>query len=75
MTRDLATSWAQYGINVNAIAPGWFPTRMSGDLIEQFEDRMLEDIPLKRFGNPEDIKGAILFLASPAANYVTPAKP
>jgi NAD(P)-dependent dehydrogenase (short-subunit alcohol dehydrogenase family) len=71
MTRDLATSWARYGINVNAIAPGWFPTKMSGGLIQQFEDRMLEDIPLRRFGNPEDIKGAILFLASPAANYVT----
>lgn len=71
MTRDLATSWAQYGINVNAIAPGWFPTKMSGGLIEQFEEEMLEDIPLKRFGEPEDIKGAILFLASPAANYVT----
>ena len=71
MTRDLATSWAQYGINVNAIAPGWFPTKMSGGLIEQFEDRMLEDIPLRRFGGPEDIKGAILFLASPAASYVT----
>ncbi len=71
MTRDLATSWAQYGINVNAIAPGWFPTKMSGGLIENFEDRMLEDIPLKRFGNPEDIKGAVLFLASSAANYVT----
>src|ERR687884_2305836 len=71
MTRDLATSWAKHDITVNAIAPGWFPTRMSGALIEQFEDRMLEDIPLHRFGNPEDIKGAILFLASPAANYVT----
>ena len=71
MTRDLATSWAQHGINVNAIAPGWFPTKMSSGLIEQFEDKMLEDIPLKRFGSPEDIKGVILFLASPAANYVT----
>ena len=71
MTRDLATSWAQYGINVNAIAPGWFPTKMSGGLIEQFEDEMLEDIPMGRFGKEEDIKGAILFLASPAANYVT----
>jgi gluconate 5-dehydrogenase len=71
MTRDLATSWAQYGINVNAIAPGWFPTKMSGGLIEQFEDEMLGDIPMGRFGKEEDIKGAILFLASPAANYVT----
>ena len=71
MTRDLATAWAPHGINVNAIAPGWFPTRMSGGLIEQFEEKMLEGIPLHRFGNPEDIKGAILFLASPAAAYVT----
>ncbi len=71
MTRDLAASWARYGINVNALAPGWFPTEMSGGLIEQFEDKMLEDIPLGRFGNPEDIKGAIIFLASPAAAYVT----
>ncbi len=71
MTRDLATSFAEHGINVNALAPGWFPTEMSGGLIEQFEDRMLEDIPLRRFGNPQDIRGAVVFLASPAANYVT----
>ena len=71
MTRDLATSWARHGINVNALAPGWFPTKMSGGLIEQFGDEMLKGIPLGRFGEPDDLKGAILFLASPAANYVT----
>ncbi len=71
MTRDLATSWAKHDITVNAIAPGWFPTRMSGGLIERFEERMLEDIPLKRFGNPEDLKGVVVFLASPAAAYIT----
>ncbi len=71
MIRDLATSWAKHGINVNAIAPGWFPTRMSGGLIEKFEDRMLEGIPMRRFGRPEDLKGVIVFLASPAAAYVT----
>jgi NAD(P)-dependent dehydrogenase (short-subunit alcohol dehydrogenase family) len=71
MTRTLATSWAKHGINVNAIAPGWIPTKMSGGLIEQFEEKMLGDIPLHRFGNPEDIKGAVLFLASPASAYVT----
>src|SRR3712207_3106310 len=49
MTRDLATSWAPHGITVNAIAPGWFPTRMSGGLIEKFEGRMLDGIPLRRF--------------------------
>jgi len=71
MTRDLATSWARHNINVNAIAPGWFPTRMSGALIEKFEEKMLEGIPLHRFGNPEDLKGVVVFLASPAAAYIT----
>jgi gluconate 5-dehydrogenase len=71
MTRDLATSWAQYGINVNAIAPGWFPTKMSGALIERFEDEMLRDIPLHRFGSPEELKGVAVFLASDAASYMT----
>jgi len=71
MTRDLATSWAQYNITVNAIAPGWFPTRMSGGLIDKFEEEMLAGIPLGRFGNPEDLKGVVIFLSSPAAAYLT----
>ena len=71
MTRDLATSWAQHNITVNAIAPGWFPTRMSGGLIEKFEEEMLASIPLGRFGNPENLKGVAIFLASPAAAYIT----
>lgn len=71
MTRDLATSWAPHNINVNAIAPGWFPTRMSGGLIEKHEEKMLDGIPLHRFGNPEDLKGVVVFLASPAAAYMT----
>lgn len=71
MTRDLATSWAPHDITVNAIAPGWFPTRMSGGLIENFEEKMLSGIPLHRFGNPEDLKGVVVFLASSAAAYMT----
>lgn len=71
MTRDLATSWAPHAITVNAIAPGWFPTRMSGGLIEKNEERMLDGIPLHRFGNPEDLKGVVVFLASSAADYIT----
>jgi gluconate 5-dehydrogenase len=71
MTRDLATSWARHNITVNAIAPGWFPTRMSGGLIAKFEEEMLGGIPLGRFGNPEDLKGVAIFLASPAAAYMT----
>jgi NAD(P)-dependent dehydrogenase (short-subunit alcohol dehydrogenase family) len=71
MTRDLATSWAKHNITVNAIAPGWFPTRMSGGLIDRHEEAMLSDIPLGRFGNPDDLKGVVVFLASPAAAYIT----
>ena len=71
MTRDLATSWAHYGIRVNAIAPGWFPTRMSRGVLAKYEQAMLDDIPLARFGGPDDLKGVIVFLASPAAAYIT----
>ncbi len=71
MTRDLATSWAQYNITVNAIAPGWFPTRMSRGVLEKVGKEMLEGIPLTRFGKAEDLKGVIVFLASPAAAYIT----
>ena len=71
MTRDLATSWARYGITVNAIAPGWFPTKMSRGVLAKYEDKMVADIPLHRVGGPDDIKGVIVFLASPAAAYIT----
>lgn len=71
MTRDLATNWARHGISVNAIAPGWFPTRMSQALLERFREPMLAHIPLGRFGQPQDIQGVALFLASPAAAYIT----
>ena len=71
LTRDLAAKWARFGINVNAIAPGWFPTEMSELLLERHGDLFLERIPLRRFGGPEDLKGAIVFLASPASDFVT----
>ena len=70
-TRDLATKWAQHGINVNAIAPGWFPSDMNKVLLETQPDLYLEHIPLKRFGGPDDLKGAVVFLASRASDYVT----
>jgi NAD(P)-dependent dehydrogenase (short-subunit alcohol dehydrogenase family) len=70
-TRDLATKWAHHGITVNAIAPGWFPTDMNKVLLEAQGDVYLEHIPLRRFGGPDDLKGAVVFLASGASDYVT----
>lgn len=71
MTRELALGWSEHGINVNSLVPGWFRTKMSRGLMENFEDTMLADIPFHRFGGPEDIKGAALFLASPASAFMT----
>ena len=71
MTRDLAVKWAPYGIRVNAIAPGWFPTHMSRRLLEKYEQPFLQQIPLGRFGNEDDLKGAVVYLASAASDYVT----
>ena len=69
-TRDLACKWARHGINVNAIAPGWFPSDMSHLVLER-SPQIVERIPLQRFGGPDDLKGAILYLASAASDYVT----
>jgi gluconate 5-dehydrogenase len=70
-TRDLAVKWARHGITVNAIAPGWFPTEMSQQLLERSGDVFLEKIPLGRFGTPDDLRGLIVFLAGPASDFVT----
>jgi NAD(P)-dependent dehydrogenase (short-subunit alcohol dehydrogenase family) len=69
-TKDLACKWAPHNIQVNAIAPGWFPTHMSGWIIEHRKDSLLAKIPLGRFGNDRDLKGAAVFLASDASAYV-----
>ena len=70
-TRDLACKWAPRNIQVNAIAPGWFPTHMSSGVIQQRKDSLLAKIPLGRFGGDHDLKGAAVFLASDASAYVT----
>ena len=71
LTRQLAVEWAPHGIRVNAIAPGFFPSRMSEGVIAQHEAEMRATIPMGRLGGPDEIKGAALFLVSDAARYVT----
>jgi NAD(P)-dependent dehydrogenase (short-subunit alcohol dehydrogenase family) len=70
-TRDLACKWAQHGIRVNAIAPGWFPSDMSGYVLDRHAEKLKGHIPLGRFGGPDDLKGVVVFLVSDAAAYVT----
>jgi NAD(P)-dependent dehydrogenase (short-subunit alcohol dehydrogenase family) len=70
-TRDLAWKWAPRGIRVNAIAPGWFPSDMSSFVLDSHGDELKRRIPLARFGGPDDLKGAVVYLASSASAYVT----
>jgi NAD(P)-dependent dehydrogenase (short-subunit alcohol dehydrogenase family) len=74
LTRALAIEWAPHGINVNAIAPGYFPSLMTRDVDESpdLKRRFLSRIPLKRPGDPaKDLAGALIYLASSASDYVT----
>ena len=72
LTRALANEWAGHGINVNAIAPSYMTTEMTVALREDAEraEDLLARIPAGRWGEPEDLKGAAVFLASDAADYV-----
>ncbi|WP_066064599.1 SDR family oxidoreductase [Neobacillus soli] len=70
-TKDLAVKWGPHGIYVNAIAPGFFPTKMSKGLLEHGGEAILESTPLRKFGSDTDLKGVALFLAAPASDFVT----
>jgi len=70
LTKDLAAKWAPQGIAVNAIAPGWFKTDMSDQVLEHNGEAFLDRIPIGRFGGNRDLRGAAIFLASPAADYM-----
>lgn len=73
LTRELALEWAKYNITVNSIAPGWTLTPLTRDNFAKEEVRkyLLDMIPMKRFGEPEDMAGTAVFLASDYASYVT----
>ena len=70
-TRSLAAEWAPYNINVNAIAPGFFPTKMTKGVMEMMGEAVAEKAPLKRVGGPEDLKGLTVLLASEAGAFIT----
>ncbi len=70
-TKDLAVKWAKYNINVNCIAPGWFPTKMTDWLFSNKGEAILSKVLLKRYGNENDLKGAAVYLASKASDYIT----
>ena len=73
LTRDLAVKWGRWGIRVNALAPGFFPTRMTEKVLPKAEAFLKATLPLGRPGKPGELGGAVLFLASPASDYITGA--
>jgi len=71
MTRALASEWGKYNINVNAVCPGYFPTKMTYGNLEKVGESLIAATPLQRLGGEEDIKGAVAFLATEASRHVT----
>jgi len=71
-TRALAAEWGPFGINVNAIAPGFFPSKMTRGVLSQLgADQIARRAPLQRLGNDEDLKGLAVLLASDAGRHIT----
>jgi len=73
LTKSLAIAWAEQQIRVNAIAPGWIETALTSELVKDAErsKKLIQRTPLKRWGKPEDVAGAVVFLCSHAASFVT----
>ena len=73
LTRVLALEWARHQIQVNAVAPGWFVTSMNEHAFADpaIRDRLLRDVPARRTGRPEELGALVVYLASPASDYMT----
>jgi len=71
LTRELAASWGRDGIRVNAIAPGFFHSRLADAVIDHVEPQIQARNPIPRVGEPGELKGVAVFLASDASNYIT----
>jgi NAD(P)-dependent dehydrogenase (short-subunit alcohol dehydrogenase family) len=70
-TRALAAEWGPLGITVNALAPGWFPSRMTAATLERSGPEFATRAPLRKLGGPDDLKGAALLFASDAGGHIT----
>ena len=72
LTKSLAANWADRGVRVNAIAPGWFPSEMTGSWVRpgMFLDHISANSPMGRIGKPEELAGALLLLASDASSFI-----
>jgi NAD(P)-dependent dehydrogenase (short-subunit alcohol dehydrogenase family) len=71
MTKQLAIEWGPYNVRVNAIAPSFLSTRLTDALIARTGDNMLRWVPLGRIGRPDEIRGAVVFMASEASSYIS----
>ncbi|MCZ8184159.1 MAG: SDR family oxidoreductase [Beijerinckiaceae bacterium] len=73
LTKSLAAAWAPEGIRVNAVAPGWIDTELTRPLVEDpvRSAPILDRTPMKRWGKPDDVAGAVVFLASESARFIT----
>ena len=73
LTRTLAVEWARHNIQVNAVAPGWFVTDMNSRAFDdvKLRERLLRDVPARRTGRLEEIGPLVVYLASPASDFMT----